>query len=203
MSALSSPNRAWLAPLIVSLLSIGLFFLSLDDVLAFRRDAIDQGEYWRLISGNLLHTNHWHLLMNLAGLWVIYSLHHFHYRIWPLLALLLALCTLEGLGLYLGYPQLWGYVGLSGILHGLFAFGALLDIRRGYRSGYLLLLGVILKVSWENTMGASNGVTELIGARVATESHLVGLVSGIALGLLWLAAATQLKPGKEHIGTGH
>lgn len=177
----------WVA-LMVSLLCAGLYVAGLaspavDNLLAYRRSAISEGEWWRLISGNLLHTNQWHLVMNLAGLWVVLFLHHFHYHLKGLSALFFVLCLLEGIGLYLGYPQLLGYVGLSGMLHGLFAYGAVQDIVRKLRSGYLLLVGVIIKVGYEQLYGASSDVTAMIGARVATEAHLVGLICGLICAL--------------------
>lgn len=177
----------WVA-LVVSLLCAGLYVAglatpSIDELLAYRRSAIADGQWWRLVTGNLLHTNHWHLLMNLAGLWIVLFLHHFHYRVKGLSGLFALLCLLEGLGLYLGYPQLLGYVGLSGMLHGLFAYGAVRDIQCRMRSGYLLLLGVMVKVGHEQFYGASTDVTAMIGARVATESHLVGLICGLICAL--------------------
>ncbi|WP_299497313.1 rhombosortase [uncultured Shewanella sp.] len=165
--------------LLLSLLCIGLFFIHQDTLLAYRRLAIEQGQWWRIITGNLLHTNDWHLIMNLAGLWAILLLHKQHYSSIGLLWLLFILCLLQGIGLYLFYPNLLGYVGLSGVLHGLFSYGVIQDCRTGYKSGYLLLLGVIVKVTYEQIQGASPEVIKLIGARVATEAHLVGLLSGL------------------------
>ncbi len=178
----------WLA-LVISLICAGLYLVGLtssaiDNVLAYQRSAINDGEWWRLASGNLLHTNQWHLLMNLAGLWVVLFLHHFHYHLKGLSALFFILCLFEGIGLYVGYPQLLGYVGLSGMLHGLFAYGAVQDIVRKLRSGYVLLVGVIIKVGHEQLYGASSDVTAMIGARVATEAHLVGLICGLICALV-------------------
>lgn len=178
----------WLA-LVISLICVGLYLVGLtspaiDNVLAYQRSAINDGEWWRLASGNLLHTNQWHLLMNLAGLWVVLFLHHFHYRLKGLSALFFILCLFEGIGLYVGYPQLLCYVGLSGMLHGLFAYGAVQDIVRKLRSGYVLLVGVIIKVGHEQLYGASSDVTAMIGARVATEAHLVGLICGLICALV-------------------
>ncbi|MCL1079486.1 rhombosortase [Parashewanella spongiae] len=154
-----------------------------DSLLSYQRLDIQSGDFWQLITGNLLHTNHWHLIMNLAGLWVILSLHDMHYSTKSLWLLFAGLCLLEGLGLYLFYPALLGYVGLSGVLHGLFAFGAVADIKRKMTSGWLLFIGVIAKVSYEQVYGASADVTTMIGARVATESHLVGAISGLILSM--------------------
>lgn len=165
--------------LIITLVCISLFYLQVDDLLAYQRQLILEGQWWRLLSGNLLHTNAWHLYMNLAGLWVIVSLHKPHYDALRLGILFCVLCVMQGLGLLLFYPTLIGYVGLSGMLHGLFTYGAVMDIRQGLKSGYLLLLGVILKVAYEQFFGASSEMTQLINARVATEAHLVGLVSGL------------------------
>ncbi|WP_227006676.1 rhombosortase [Shewanella donghaensis] len=187
----------------ISVICCVLFALSLnqatgfniDKLFAYRYDLIGQGEWWRIATGNILHTNLWHLLMNLAGFWVILFLHEVHYKrhYFKLVSLFISLAILEGLGLYLFFPELKGYVGLSGLLHGLFTFGALLDIRRGYKSGYLLLLGVFAKVSYEMYFGASEGVSELINARVATESHLIGVISGLFCGLVWLPLARHFK----------
>lgn len=158
-----------------------LYLAGMDNDLAFRRDEIAQGDYWRLLTGNLLHTNAWHLAMNLAGLWVIALLHQNHYKQMHFSVIFILCCIAQGLGLYFFFPSLIGYVGLSGMLHGLFTYGALKDITIGLKSGYLLLLGVIIKVSYERVYGAGEQVTEMIGARVATEAHLVGVISGMLI----------------------
>jgi rhomboid family GlyGly-CTERM serine protease len=188
---------------VISLICIGLFaadlpspsFWPTDQYFSYQYDAIAHGQVWRLITGNLLHTNLWHLLMNLAGFWVIIFLHEVHYKqhAGKLLLLFFSLCLLEGIGLYIFYPSLKAYVGLSGLLHGLFVFGAVMDIRRGYRSGYLLLLGVIIKVVYEQLFGASDSITQLINARVATESHFVGLISGMICALCWSSVVHRFK----------
>lgn len=184
LARLTSRATPYGVVLAISILCALLYFLQLDATLAFRRAAIAHGEWWRLFTGNLLHTNHWHLLMNLGGLWVISFLHENHYRAGNFTLLFCLLCLLQGLGLYWFYPTLSGYVGLSGMLHGLFAYGALKDIQMKIRSGYLLFAGVCAKVAYEQYYGATDQITKLIDARVATEAHLVGVVSGILLFLL-------------------
>lgn len=163
----------------ITLLCVFLYFIGLDTSLAFRRDEIANGDYWRLFTGNFLHTNAWHLVMNLAGLWVITLLHQNHYSPQNFSLLFISCCIAQGLGLYLFFPSLVGYVGLSGMLHALFTYGALKDISIGLKSGYLLLIGVVLKVIYEQVFGAGEQITEMIGARVATEAHLVGVITGL------------------------
>ncbi|WP_299798815.1 rhombosortase [uncultured Shewanella sp.] len=169
---------------VITACCIFLYFLELESLLAFRRSAIGAGDYWRLISGNLLHTNHWHLVMNLAGLWVLLLLFKPHFSALSFTSVFILLCALQGLGLYLFFPLLSGYVGLSGMLHGLFTYGAIKDIAAGIKSGYLLLAGVFIKVGYEQIFGASEQVTQMIDARVATEAHLIGVVTGILLSIL-------------------
>ncbi|MCE9678546.1 rhombosortase [Shewanella sp. AS1] len=169
----------------ISLLCVTLFIIQLEGQLGYRRSAISHGEWWRLFSGNLLHTNALHLLMNLAGLWVISFLHENHYRLANFSLIFILLGLLQGIGLYLFFPALGAYVGLSGLLHGLFTYGALRDIQSGIRSGYLLLVGVCAKVLYEQVYGASEQITQMINARVATEAHLVGVISGILLFILF------------------
>lgn len=181
LSHVKSTSKPYLAVLVITIACAAFYFMNIDSQLAYRRSAIVGGEWWRLISGNLLHTNQWHLLMNLAGLWVISFLHECHYRAANFSLLFVILCLLQGIGLYLCFPTLGGYVGLSGMLHGLFTYGALKDIQIGLRSGYLLFAGVCAKVAYEQIYGATDQITQLIGARVATEAHLVGLVTGILI----------------------
>ena len=166
---------------LISFCSIVLFYANIDDLLAYKRNEIALGEYWRLFTGNFLHTNIWHLVMNLSGFWVIILLHQQHYRLIDFTLLFSALCLLQGAGLSLFYPNVLGYVGLSGVLHGIFTYGAMKDIQVGMRSGYLLLTGVIIKVGHEQWFGASEQVTRMIGADVATEAHLVGVITGVIL----------------------
>lgn len=166
-----------------------------DAIFNYQHSAIANGQIWRLFTGNLLHTNAWHLGMNLAGLWVIVFLHEIHYRyhVGKLILLFCSLCLMEGLGLFNFYPSVSAYVGLSGVLHGLFAFGAVMDIRKGFRSGYLLVLGVIAKVMYEQYFGADAGLSELINARVSIESHLVGMISGFICAIVWWPLAPRFR----------
>ena len=184
------------AVLLLSVLCPLLYFLGLDDGLAFRRPLIEQGQWYRLMTGNLMHTNHWHLLMNLGGLWVIVSLFKWPFHLVGFSLLLLALFALEGAGLYWFVPSMLGYVGLSGVLHGLFAFGATNELLNGIRFGGVLLAGVIAKVSYELYSGGSHELASLINAKVAVESHLVGMLAGITCALVWQWLARYPQPHK-------
>ncbi|WP_394129875.1 rhombosortase [Shewanella maritima] len=200
--ALMTKTSPYYIPLFISVVCLVLFAIEISgigfdagNVLAYRYDGVSQYELWRLFSGNFLHTNFWHLLMNLGGLWVIIFLHEMHYKHHPgkLILLISVLSLIQGVGLYYLFPETKGFVGLSGMLHGLFAFGAIMDVRKGFRSGYMLLIGVIVKVMYEQYFGAPEDMSTLIGARVSIESHFIGLFSGVIIGLFWLTQANRFK----------
>lgn len=155
---------------------------SLTAKLAFSRQAIEQGEYWRLLSGHLGHTNWMHLLLNGAALSCIYLLHHQHYR--HLWLRLLLLGGVVGSALYQLNPELNYYLGLSGILHGLLAWGCIEDIAKRWYSGALLVAVCGLKVLLEQLYGANPATARLIEANVALDAHLYGYLAGLCAGVI-------------------
>lgn len=124
--------------------------------LAFERASILHGELWRIITGNLVHTNTSHLLLNLGSVLAIYSLFCDHLDRCRLFTLMTLLWLAVGLGIWWWCPQTEWYMGLSGSLHGLFAWGAVQDIWAGRRtSGWMLLAGLLMKLFWDHyTRGA-------------------------------------------------
>nr|WP_301337898.1 rhombosortase [Vibrio sp. RE86] len=173
----------------VSVTCLALQFEPMASLVNWHRYLILDGQWWRILSGNFTHTNFAHLGMNLAGLWVISYIFKPSER--TLLALLLTIGVSVGLLNFLS--DMKGYVGLSGLLHGLFAYFALQESLNGRKSSWLLVLGVIAKVTWEMTVGASQSTSDLINARVAVEAHLFGVVSGFALALFYKFASNYTK----------
>lgn len=78
-------------------------------------------------------------------------------------------------------PDLIWYAGLSGALHGIFAWGACVDIKEKMKSGWLLLIGLAIKVGYEQIDGSSEQVANLIDAKVAVDAHLFGALTGITI----------------------
>lgn len=155
------------------------FHQPLIDLLVYHRNLITQGEYWRIISGHFLHTNTNHLLLNMAGAILLWSLHGQYYNSRNYISLIIFSSVFVSTCLYIFSPELIQYVGLSGILHGVFIWGALQDIRYKIKGGYLLLIGVTIKVIHEQIYGASEGINQVINANVAIDAHLWGGISGL------------------------
>jgi rhomboid family GlyGly-CTERM serine protease len=153
------------------------------ELFAYHRDGVSEYQWWRLLSAHLLHTNLNHLLLNSAGIILLWAVFGEYYRLVHYAGIALGCALVISAGLYLLVPALQWYVGLSGVLHGLFAWGALCDIRTGRRTGWLLLLGLAVKVGYEAAFGGDKSVSQLIEARVATEAHLLGAISGLLFSL--------------------
>jgi rhomboid family GlyGly-CTERM serine protease len=170
-------------PLLVAGAALLLFIFqaSVNEILIFDRRYIGEMQAWRLFTGNYLHSNLNHLLLNLGGLLLLWSLHGDHFNTKRYLFAFIFFCLSVSLCLYLFTPGLNRYVGLSGALHGVFVWGAIKDIKVGYKTGWGLLIGVAIKIAYEQLVGPSESLAETIGAIVAVDAHLFGAL----MGLIW------------------
>ncbi|TDF42087.1 rhombosortase [Alteromonadaceae bacterium M269] len=173
-------------PIILALTASLLFITpdSTQDLIIYHRTSIEGGEYWRLLTGNYLHTNFNHLLLNLGGLLLLWSLHGDHYSAKSYLAAFIFFCVVTSALLYFLSPEMMSYVGLSGALHSLFVWGAIKDVKLGYKTGWGLLIGVAIKIGYEQFVGPSADLEKAIGASVAVDAHLYGAFAGLLWALL-------------------
>ena len=118
--------------------------------------------------------------MNLAGLWIISYLFQLTRK--QLTSALAVISLVTGLALLLSSIQI--YVGLSGTLHGLFGLFVLRETLNGRKSSWLLVLGLVAKIAWEQLVGPSSTTGELINARVAIEAHLAGALAGGSMAII-------------------
>lgn len=191
--------KQWLAPVLLSIICIALYALqsTMLPVLEFSRHAIADNQWWRLLSGNLMHTNHWHLLLNIAGLCLLTHLFCRLYQWQHFIVFSLINATFVGCLLLWFSPDISYYVGLSGYLHGLFVYGCLLEISKGMKSSWLLLAGVCCKIGYENFYGASAQMSDLINASVATDAHLYGALIALPQFALLFIYQLLIKPKKQ------
>lgn len=181
-------QHRWLNWFFLGLLCLIIYAISAENitVLDYNRESIINGEYWRLISGNFNHTNIYHLLLNLAALAVIGGLHYRYYNSAAYTSLILLLSIGVGVGILWLSPSTHLYVGLSGILHGIIIVGAVIDVTKKYYSGYVLMIGTVIKVINEQLFNSPVGISQLIEAKVLTEAHLYGLVTGLIIAPLFV-----------------
>jgi len=182
-------DRANLLAVGVALSCLLLQGAGLVDAWRFDRTSIGQGEWWLLLSGNFVHLGAGHLVMNLLGLALVVVLVWPRFKAWQW-AVLIAGCSLGvGLGLWYGNPEVSWYVGFSGTLHGLLVAGTLADLAVWPRSAALLLVGIVVKLGWEQIGGALPGSESMAGGHVVVDSHLYGALTGALLGALLLLGA--------------
>ena len=158
--------------------------------MAWDRTKIGNGEFWRLITGHFVHNNSNHILLNSIGLSVVLLLIGDKFSTRTLFSLSVFIAFLTGLLLYVFESQLLYYVGFSAVLHGLVASYSITALRKtpGYACLILCLLG--LKLAFE---GQPQFTANLIGIRVATESHWWGFVSGILVGGIYTGILLKRK----------
>ncbi|ASJ76654.1 rhombosortase [Granulosicoccus antarcticus] len=175
----------------IALLCIALQYMGLDETLRFNRTAIADGAWWLLLTGNFVHLGPSHLWMNMAGLALVVALVWQHYSATQWLLITLFSSIVVGVGLWLFNPEVHGYVGFSGTLHGLILAGVLADIRLYPRSASVLLALVIGKLGWEQLSGALPGSESVAGGQVVVDAHLYGAIGGAVLGALLLLLAAR------------
>jgi len=175
---------ALIIPVIIALVSLGLQVADLVPQFRYSRSLIEQGHWWLLITGNLVHLGWCHLVLNLAGLAMVWWFFIDDLRAWEWLLVLPISGLFVTLGLYLFDVHLIWYVGLSGLLHGLFVAGGirLLSKELGFA---VVLLGVLAgKLAYEQFFGSLPGTSEMSGGPVVVNSHLYGAIGGVVSGLL-------------------
>lgn len=139
------------------------------------REDLAAGQIWRLVSAHFTHTNWAHWAMNMLALAIIVFFFQCSARALWLLSLILSVWI--GVGLW--FTDLQGYVGFSGILHGLFVYFSLQEWVLGRKSSLWLALAVSIKVVWETIFGASDSTQMLINAPVAIVAHQLGFLGGV------------------------
>ncbi len=151
-------------------------------LLRFERESIAHGELWRLLTGHFVHLGWTHLLLNLLGLGLVWSLvgRGLTSRRWYGALVLCALGV--SAGLWFLDPGVAWYVGLSGVLHGLLVCGSLglLAENPGAALLYLLAVGVKLLVEQPGI----SGLLEIdIGGPTIASAHSYGALTGLLLGI--------------------
>jgi rhomboid family GlyGly-CTERM serine protease len=144
----------------------------------YDRGAVATGEWWRLLSGNLVHLGWRHLFLNVTALVIGIGL--FHAARTPIgwLAAQVTCSLTTNVGLYLLNPEISWCIGMSGALHGLLIIGSVDMMRDGDRLGAALLIIWIGKLAWEQWSGAMPLSLETVGAPVITDAHLYGAAGG-------------------------
>ena len=147
-------------------------------LLRFDRTGLQAGEYWRLVTGHLVHLGWGHALLNLAALGLIMGAFRplVGWGSWGIAAIA-AVISID-IGLWISSPPVGWYVGLSGVLHGLVVAAAVELLATSPRTGSVILAAVAAKLAWETLRGPLPFTADLSGGDVIEAAHLWGAVGG-------------------------
>ena len=166
---------------------------SLQALLIYDRAAIDGGEIWRLITGNLVHLSPSHLLYDVVALFIAGTLiENRGYRHFAILCLVSA--AVIGATVYVGRPELSVFGGLSGIVTAavtLLCLNGLTETGAWQRLCLLTLIFLGMKMGVEMALGSSL----LAGAEPQTFVPVpVSHVAGAATALLLFSLTRRAEP---------
>lgn len=147
--------------------------------LRYDRTAIADGEWWRLLTAHFVHLGFSHFVLNAIALLLIFSLYYARFTVRQWLVVGLFSIAVIDIGFWWLQPSLSWYVGLSGVLHGLLAAGAVAASRAGRWDGWLMLLLLLAKILYEQLQGPLPGSVGATGGTVIVAAHLYGAVAGV------------------------
>ena len=177
--------------LTMTLVTLGGSDLSL--LWRFEREPLLAGEFWRLITGHLVHLGWSHTGLNIAGLALVWLLVGASLNVKNWLITITGSALGISAGLLVFNPELSWYVGLSGVLHGMLITGCVVEIRHtglrnneglGNKAVLVLLILVWAKLIWEQLAGPLPGSEASAGGTVIVDAHFYGGLCGIVFGSL-------------------
>ena len=187
------PSKLTISAIFITLLLI--INQPLQEYLLFLRENIQHGEVWRVWTGNLVHSNYYHLGMNLVGLWLFIFIFKPFINSTQLFIVLALLITGVGMGLYYLSPELMWYAGISGALYGLFIVGSVYALlHKDFITGLPVIIVIPVKIIWDHLHDGGQANADLIGVAVSTDSHIYGISTAFMIGFfLLLHHLSQLK----------
>lgn len=173
---------------LIAILMLSIFQPLSGDWLSLDQSKVKIGhEWWRLITGHLVHLSWNHTLLNCAGLTLIaviftpttgssipsIATSKMVIIFYLLSSIITSVCLLTF------EPNIQNYFGLSGLLYGLIIFYFICDIKENTIFSIAALIMIISKIFWDQIHSGNDHLTaELIGGPVAASAHLYGGIGG-------------------------
>lgn len=172
---------SWAVPAII--LGISIIIMLAGELgkewLRYDRVWIGQGEAWRFLSGHFAHLSWSHLALNGAGLLLVWFLIGQAYTFLTWIQITLITIATIDIAFWTLNPELYWYVGMSGLLHGLLVAGIIPRLRTlDVETGILILL-LIAKIGYEQFNGPVPGSETTSGGPVVVDAHLYGALGGV------------------------
>lgn len=197
---LSSKDPAlggWVVGLSLLMLLLAICHDSVNPWLGYDREAVLDGQLWRLLTCHFVHLNLNHFLLDDAGfllVWWIFRDVLTRRLLWWWLAVSTPVCGL----VLLADSSLYGYVGLSGILHG----WLVIALVAGWRTSPLLhggmLTALVAKLLYEQTpFYNAHYLDHLINGYVYPLAHLEGALTGLCIALVLCLCREPAPPTQQ------
>ena len=151
--------------------------------LRYDRVWIGQGEAWRFLSGHFAHLSWSHLALNGAGLLLVWFLIGESYGFSTWIQITLITIAVIDIAFWYLNPELYWYVGMSGLLHGLLVAGIIPRLRSLDIEMAILILLLIAKIGYEQFNGPVPGSETTSGGPVVVDAHLYGALGGVLAAL--------------------
>ncbi|POP53877.1 rhombosortase [Zhongshania marina] len=190
-------RRFWPTALFLIALIILYFFHTQFD-LSYQRELVEDGQWWRIVSGQLVHNNFAHLLPNMAALVLCRLLliagcseREFIFHLF--------FCTvLTGVLIHILLRSYDYYLGISAVVYGMLFVGAVTLIRARHYWAWAVLLILALKLMRDYFAPETlAGVAARIGVPVAVEAHFVGVLAGVLIMLCRYAMVRALRESRS------
>ena len=139
-------------------------------------DAVRRGEVWRLVTPAFLHFGFMHLLFNMWWLRDLGALIESRRGTIRFAILVLGAAVLSNLGQY--YYKGPSFGGMSGVVYALFGYVWVKGVHEPEQGMAMHPNNVVIMIAWLFLC-----MTDYIGP-IANGAHIVGLVAGIAAGLV-------------------
>ncbi len=164
-----------LVPLVLALVMVIIhLYPSLQNWLVLSEDTL-LSQPWRIFTTHLVHLNTQHLWVNVAAL-ILISILFRNYIQGRLLMNVMMISALGASLIPILLAQDYNFVGLSGVLHGIFVYVGVSLLRTQRPIGITILMIVVVKLGVDLTLAVDESFW--LGAQVAYLCHVGGAVGG-------------------------
>ena len=158
---------------------MGCFPEALNPTLKYSRQAVAEGQFWRLFSAHIVHLNSAHSALNVVSIVLCISIFGAPKANIKNILAMLALGLSNGLGLWFFSPEIEYYVGFSGILHSILVYVLLTTLNPQPLVYSAALLGLALKLLSEQLAWFNSFYLQpIIGDAVMVDTHLYRALTG-------------------------
>lgn len=197
LSAKSLLCRFWPTALFLIALIILYFFHTQFD-LSYQRELVEDGQWWRIVSGQLVHNNLAHLFPNMTALVLCRLLLIAGCSEREFIFNLFCCTVLTGVLIHILLRSYAYYLGISAVVYGMLFVGAVSLIRARHYWAWAVLLILALKLMRDYFAPETlAGVAARIGVPVAVEAHFVGVLAGVFTLCLSFALSFRMQPNKQ------